>query len=164
MSFAQGAKKYRGKKFCPARKRAGHIFCDDERCYGERFGCARDIDGKKCACTIWRGEINMPQSWQDEQGGVAVEKETREKIDKPRMWKILLHNDNYTTMDFVVLVLVSVFHKKETEAIRIMLDVHRKGIGVVGTYTYAIAETKVARVTEMARQAEYPLMCTMEPE
>ena len=106
----------------------------------------------------------MPQIWQDEEGGVAVEKETREKIDKPRMWKILLHNDNYTTMDFVVLVLVSVFHKKQTEAIRIMLDVHRKGVGVVGSYTYAVAETKVARVAAMAREAEYPLMCTMEPE
>ncbi|OQY97726.1 MAG: ATP-dependent Clp protease adaptor ClpS [Chloroflexi bacterium UTCFX4] len=106
----------------------------------------------------------MPQRWEDPAGGVAVEQETREKIAKPRLWKILLHNDNYTTMDFVVLVLVSVFRKKETEAIRIMLDVHRKGIGVVGAYTYAVAETKVARVAEMARQAEFPLLCTMEPE
>lgn len=106
----------------------------------------------------------MPQRWEDPAGGVAVEQETREKTAKPRLWKILLHNDNYTTMDFVVLTLVSVFHKKETEAIRIMLDVHRKGVGVVGVYTYAVAETKVARVTEMARQAEFPLLCTMEPE
>ncbi|MDL1895749.1 ATP-dependent Clp protease adaptor ClpS [Anaerolineae bacterium CFX7] len=107
----------------------------------------------------------MPHQWDDEPaGGVAVTQETRQKIDKPRLWKILLHNDNYTTMDFVVLVLVSVFRKQEAEAIRIMLDVHQKGIGVVGTYTYEIAETKVAHVAEMARQAEFPLLCTMEPE
>jgi ATP-dependent Clp protease adaptor protein ClpS len=106
----------------------------------------------------------MPQFWEENEGDIAVEKETREKIDKPRLWKILLHNDNYTTMDFVVLVLVSVFHKAEGEAIRIMYDVHRKGTGLVGTYTREIAETKVARVTQMAQQAEYPLLCTMEPE
>ncbi len=107
----------------------------------------------------------MPPQWNEQAaGGVAVEQETRQKIDKPRLWKILLHNDNYTTMDFVVLVLVSVFHKSETEAVRIMLDVHQKGVGVVGTYTYEVAETKVARVAELARQAEFPLLCTMEPE
>lgn len=106
----------------------------------------------------------MPQSWQENDSDVALENQTREKIDKPRLWKILLHNDNYTTMDFVVVVLVAVFHKSVTDANRIMRDVHNKGIGVVGTYTKEIAETKVARVTEMAQQAEFPLMCTMEPE
>lgn len=106
----------------------------------------------------------MPQNWTESEGGVVLENETREKIDKPRLWKILLHNDNYTTMDFVVLVLVSVFHKSEGEAIRIMLDVHRKGTGIVGTYTREIAETKVTRVSEMAQQAQFPLLCTMEPE
>lgn len=106
----------------------------------------------------------MPQFWEDNESDIAVEKETREKIAKPRLWKILLHNDNYTTMDFVVTVLITVFYKSQTEAIRIMLDVHRKGIGIVGAYTREIAETKVARVAEMARQAEFPLLCTMEPE
>lgn len=106
----------------------------------------------------------MPKQWTEDEGDVALENETREKIDKPRLWKILLHNDNYTTMDFVVVVLVSVFHKSESEAVRIMLDVHQKGIGLVGTYTREIAETKVARVTEMAQQAQFPLLCTMEPE
>ena len=106
----------------------------------------------------------MPNNWTDSDGGVALEQETREKIEKPRLWKILLHNDNYTTMDFVVLVLVAVFHKSEREAIRIMLDVHQKGTGVVGTYTYEIAESKVTKVTEMAQKAEFPLLCTMEPE
>ena len=106
----------------------------------------------------------MPDQWTENEGGVAVQNETREKIDKPHLWKILLHNDNYTTMEFVVLVLVSVFHKSQIEAVRIMLDVHRKGIGVVGAYTREIAETKVMRVTEMAKESEFPLLCTMEPE
>jgi len=106
----------------------------------------------------------MPRTWQDPEGDVALENETRTKIDKPRLWRVLLHNDNYTTMDFVVTVLVSVFHKSQWDATRIMLDVHRKGVGKVGVYTREVAETKVARVQEMARQAEFPLMCTMEPE
>lgn len=106
----------------------------------------------------------MPQFWQENESDVVVQNETHEKIEKPRLWKILLHNDNYTTMDFVVLVLVSVFRKSEAEAVRIMLDVHQKGIGLVGRYTREVAETKVARVTEMAQQAQYPLLCTMEPE
>lgn len=106
----------------------------------------------------------MPKNWTESDIGVVLESETREKIDKPRLWKILLHNDNYTTMDFVVVVLIAVFHKSEGDAVRIMYDVHRKGTGLVGTYTREIAETKVARVTEMAQQAQFPLLCTMEPE
>lgn len=109
-------------------------------------------------------QFTMPRFWEENEGNVAVQNETREKIDKPRLWKILLHNDNYTTMDFVVMVLITVFHKREWEAIRIMYDVHRKGIGLVGTYTREIAETKVARVTQMAQEAQFPLLCTMEPE
>jgi ATP-dependent Clp protease adaptor protein ClpS len=106
----------------------------------------------------------MSQHWTEEQGGVATERETRQQVDKPRMYKVLLHNDNYTTMDFVVTVLVSVFHKPDGEAVRIMLDVHRKGIGLVGVYTFEIAETKVQRVLQMAQEAHFPLLCTMEPE
>jgi len=106
----------------------------------------------------------MPQYWPEEEGGVATDHETRQKVDKPRLFKVLLHNDNYTTMEFVVLVLMRVFHKGEAEAVQIMLDVHRKGIGLAGLYQREIAETKVQRVLQMARQAKYPLMCTMEPE
>ena len=108
--------------------------------------------------------MTMPQIWDENESNVALENETREKIDKPRLWKVLLHNDNYTTMDFVVTILIVIFHKSEGEAVRIMLDVHQKGIGVVGAYTREIAETKIARVTDMAKQAEFPLLCTMEPE
>lgn len=106
----------------------------------------------------------MSQYWPDEAGDVATDEETRQKIDTPRMYKVLLHNDNYTTMEFVVLILVVVFRKSEAEAVQIMLDVHRRGIGVAGMYQREIAETKVQRVLQMAREAQYPLMCSMEPE
>lgn len=106
----------------------------------------------------------MPDHWTEEEGGVATQDETRDKIDQPRMYKVLLHNDNYTTMEFVILVLMSVFHKPESEAVQIMFDVHRKGVGLGGVYQRDIAETKVQRVIQMARQAQFPFMCTMEPE
>ncbi len=78
------------------------------------------------------------------------------------MYTVLLHNDNYTTMEFVVLVLVQVFRKSIDDATRIMLNVHRRGIGVCGQYTYEVAETKVDTVTRMARQEGHPLKCTLE--
>ena len=88
--------------------------------------------------------------------------ETEKKLKKPPLYKVLLHNDDYTTKEFVVQVLQYVFHKEPTEAVQIMLHVHRKGIGVAGVYSYEIAETKVALVESLARQNEYPLKCTME--
>jgi ATP-dependent Clp protease adaptor protein ClpS len=94
----------------------------------------------------------------------AVKPETKRKLQKPPLYKVLLHNDNYTTMDFVVFVLVDVFHHSEISAIRIMLQVHHRGIGVAGVYTREIAETKIAKVTRLAREFEYPLLCTMEEE
>ena len=106
----------------------------------------------------------MPQQWPEEEGGVATEQETRPKVDKPHLYKVLLHNDNYTTMEFVVMVLIVVFHKPEGEAVQIMFDVHRQGIGLAGVYQREIAETKVQRVLQLAQQAQFPLMCSMEPE
>ena len=106
----------------------------------------------------------MPEYWPDEERGVVTERETRQKTEKPRLYKVLLHNDNYTTMDFVVLVLTNVFRKSQGQAVQIMLDVHRKGIGVAGVYSREIAETKIAQVTYMAQQAHFPLLCTLEPE
>jgi ATP-dependent Clp protease adaptor protein ClpS len=88
--------------------------------------------------------------------------ETEKKLKKPPLYKVLLHNDDYTTKEFVVQVLQYVFHKEPTEAVQIMLHVHRKGIGVAGVYSYEIAETKVALVESLARQNEYPLKCSME--
>ncbi len=100
----------------------------------------------------------------DEADDVATEQATRQKTDHPRLFCVVLHNDNYTTMDFVVTVLIGVFHKSEVEAVRIMLDVHQKGIGRVGVYPHDVAETKVHRVTQWAQEAGFPLLCTMEPE
>lgn len=94
----------------------------------------------------------------------AVQTQEKQKLKKPPLYKVLLHNDNYTTMEFVVYVLMSVFHHSEIEAIRIMLQVHNQGVGVAGVYTREIAETKVNRVTTLAREFEYPLMCSMEEE
>ena len=88
--------------------------------------------------------------------------ETKKKVKRPPLYKVLLHNDDYTTKEFVVQVLQYVFHKEQTEAVQIMLHVHKKGIGVAGIYTYEVAETKVALVENLARQHEYPLKCTME--
>ncbi len=94
----------------------------------------------------------------------AVITESKKKLKKPPLYKVVLHNDNYTTMEFVVYVLVGVFHHSQGDAFRIMLQVHNRGIGVAGVYTYEIAETKVARVTAVAREHEFPLLCTMEEE
>ena len=88
--------------------------------------------------------------------------ETEKKLKRPPLYKVLLHNDDYTTKEFVVQILQYVFHREQTEAVQIMLHVHRKGIGVAGVYTYEIAETKVTLVESLARQHEYPLKCTME--
>ena len=87
---------------------------------------------------------------------------TDQDITEPKMYKVLLHNDNYTTMEFVVHVLMHVFRKPIEEATRIMLNVHERGIGVCGHYTFEVAETKVDTVTRMARENGHPLKCTME--
>lgn len=88
--------------------------------------------------------------------------ETEKKLKRPPLYKVLLYNDDYTTKEFVVQILQYVFRKEHTEAVQIMLHVHKKGIGVAGVYPYGIAETKVALVESLARQNEYPLKCTME--
>ena len=84
------------------------------------------------------------------------------ELRPPAMYRVILHNDHYTTMEFVVDILVKVFHKPGPEAKGIMLDVHRRGSGVCGIYSYDIARTKVARVLALARQQEFPLQCTFE--
>ncbi len=88
--------------------------------------------------------------------------ESEEKTEEPPLFKVLLHNDDYTTMDFVVHVLESIFNMPEDQAIQVMLNVHVKGIGIAGVYTYEVAEMKVAKTTAVAREQEFPLLCTME--
>ena len=86
----------------------------------------------------------------------------REDVKQPEEYRVILLNDDFTTMEFVVSVLMTVFHKAVPEATRIMLDVHKKGRGIVGVYTYDIAATKVNQVHTLARQNGFPLKCTME--
>jgi ATP-dependent Clp protease adaptor protein ClpS len=100
--------------------------------------------------------------WPEIERDDAVVTDTEKKLEPPPMYKVLLHNDDYTTMEFVVRVLQSVFHRSHAEATQIMLHVHKNGLGVAGVYTHEVAETKVAIVDAMARQHEYPLRCTME--
>jgi ATP-dependent Clp protease adaptor protein ClpS len=89
---------------------------------------------------------------------------TRDKTQKPSMYKVLLLNDDYTPMEFVVHVLERFFGKDQEDATRIMLHVHNHGVGICGVYTYEIAETKVTQVIDFARQHQHPLQCTMEKD
>lgn len=95
---------------------------------------------------------------------VLTESRIEQKIERPRMWRVLLHNDDYTTQDFVVWVLETVFRKPRGEAFTIMLSVHRSGLGVAGIYTHDVAETKLKTTKHLAEQHEFPLLVTMEPE
>lgn len=96
--------------------------------------------------------------------GDGVATETEDEVKPPSMFRVLMHNDDYTTMEFVVSVLMSVFGKEAEDAVRIMLNVHQKGVGVCGVYTEDIASTKIATVHARAQSAGYPLRCSMEPE
>jgi len=98
----------------------------------------------------------------DEDGAVATQ--TEKQVKRPQLYRVLLHNDDYTTMEFVVLVLKSVFHHEEQAAVRIMLQVHQQGVGVAGVYSYEIAEARVAKVARLAKEHEFPLRCSMEPD
>lgn len=92
--------------------------------------------------------------------GVVEKTEMRTK--RPSLYKVLLLNDDYTPMEFVVWLLRDIFHKSEEESVRIMLTVHQEGVGVCGVFSFEVAETKVARVISAARRAEHPLQCTLE--
>jgi ATP-dependent Clp protease adaptor protein ClpS len=98
---------------------------------------------------------------QDHDHGLAIE-EARPRLKKPPLYRVVLLNDDYTPMEFVVQVLQKIFSMDRSTATRIMLEVHTKGKGICGVYTYEIAETKVAQVTGLAQQHQHPLLCTME--
>lgn len=99
-------------------------------------------------------------------GGLVTQTRTKpkEKLKRPAMYRVLLHNDDYTTREFVVSVLRSVFRKSEGEAVQVMMHVHNNGVGLAGTYTYEVAEMKVRSVEALAARHEFPLMLTIEPE
>jgi ATP-dependent Clp protease adaptor protein ClpS len=93
-----------------------------------------------------------------------TEARTEQVLERPRLWRVLLHNDDYTTQDFVVWVLETVFYKPRGEAFAIMMSVHQSGLGLAGVFTHEVAETKVQATLKLAEQHEFPLLVTMEPE
>ena len=100
-----------------------------------------------------------------EHGNVVIEEtESKTRLERPPLYKVLLHNDDFTPMEFVVFILQTIFNHGENDAIRLMLDVHRKGIGLAGVFTYEVAEMKVDKVTSLAQANEFPLLCTMEED
>lgn len=101
---------------------------------------------------------------EDDDTGVATAERSKEKLERPKLYKVLLHNDHYTTREFVVAILIGVFNKSESDAYAIMMHVHQRGTGVAGVYPFDVAQTKVDKVTRLAREHEYPLLLTMEPE
>ena len=98
-------------------------------------------------------------------GDVAVQERTAaaQKTKRPRLYRVLLHNDDYTPMEFVVMILEQVFRKSQSDAMSIMLHAHTTGYAVAGVFTREIAETKVDEVMKLASEAQFPLLCTMEP-
>lgn len=100
----------------------------------------------------------------DHEADVVTEWKAREKIKRPSLYRVLIHNDHYTTREFVVDVLSSVFHHNDTDATRIMLHVHHHGVGVAGVYSFEVAEMKVRKTEDLARENEFPLKLSLEPE
>ncbi len=100
----------------------------------------------------------------EEGPGTGVVVKAKPKTKKPSMYKVLMLNDDYTPMEFVVHILERFFSKSRQEATRIMLHVHRRGVGICGVYTYEVAETKVTQVMDFARQHQHPLQCTLEKD
>ncbi|GJL97698.1 MAG: ATP-dependent Clp protease adapter protein ClpS [Hyphobacterium sp.] len=98
----------------------------------------------------------------DRETGVATR--TRPKTQKPSLYRVVMLNDDFTPMEFVIEVLMRIFNKSPEEATQIMLHVHQNGVGICGVFTFEIAETKVAQVMDLARRAQHPLQCTMEKE
>jgi len=101
----------------------------------------------------------MPLSFGNETG-VAAKKE--QKLSEPENFRVILLNDHYTTMDFVVEILITIFHKNEADANQIMMNIHRKGKGIAGVYTWDIAQTKASQVHAQAKRQEFPLRCIVE--
>jgi ATP-dependent Clp protease adaptor protein ClpS len=104
----------------------------------------------------------MAERRRDEEGGTQTA--TRPKVEKPPMWKVIFHNDDYTSMEFVVYVLQEIFRHSTASATRIMLHIHKTGIGIAGVYTREIAEARVQKTLDLAKEYGHPLQVTMEPE
>ena len=100
----------------------------------------------------------------DARESVLTDSRSDQKLERPRMWRVLLHNDDWTTQEFVVWILETIFHKPRGEAFAIMMSVHRSGVGLAGVYTHDVAETKLKAARSRAEEHEFPLLVTMEPE
>src|SRR5262245_46410630 len=123
--------------------------CDRRLAQGLRHAASGDrVSHRRTRCYAANMAKGRRPSTDDDNTGVATDTRTEKKLKKPSMYKVLLHNDDYTTMEFVVFVLQSIFHHDETKAVQIMLHVHKTGIGVAGVYTREIAETRVSQVEE----------------
>lgn len=105
----------------------------------------------------------MPENIEFENEGDVLP-EIKDRLEKPKLYKVILHNDDFTTMDFVVFILKHVFLRSDAEAFTIMFKVHNEGIGVAGTYTFEIATMKANKAINLARASEFPLLCTVEEE
>jgi ATP-dependent Clp protease adaptor protein ClpS len=115
--------------------------------------------------TVYRSSMSnpiRPPRLDDDDSGTSVVTKTRPKTKRPSLYRVLLLNDDYTPMEFVVIVLEKFFQKGREEATRIMLHVHQHGVGECGVYTYEVAETKVTQVMDFARKHQHPLQCVME--
>jgi ATP-dependent Clp protease adaptor protein ClpS len=95
---------------------------------------------------------------------VALEPETKRRVKKPSLYKVILHNDDFTPMEFVVVILIRIFQKSESDATAIMLHAHTRGFAVAGVYVFEIAEAKVKETQALAREAQFPLLATLEPD
>ncbi|GHA93742.1 ATP-dependent Clp protease adapter protein ClpS [Algimonas arctica] len=110
------------------------------------------------------GRPGKPDDGSDDGMERGVATKTREKTKKPSMYRVLLMNDDYTPMEFVISILMGIFKKSQEEATQVMLAVHQTGIGTCGVYTFEVAETKVAQVMDAAKRNMHPLQCTLEKE
>jgi ATP-dependent Clp protease adaptor protein ClpS len=108
-------------------------------------------------------EKKPPGTRRDKEGGTGLVLDERTRTKKPPMYKVLLHNDDYTTREFVVWILQTVFHKSEGDAIAVMSHVHNNGVGVAGIFTFEVAETKVSKTMVLAKEQQYPLQLSIEP-
>jgi ATP-dependent Clp protease adaptor protein ClpS len=122
-----------------------------------------NIIGQRAASSP-RADMSENGKRGEEGPGTGVVVKPKPKTKKPSMYKVLMLNDDYTPMEFVVHILERFFNKSRQEATRIMLHVHRRGVGVCGVYTYEVAETKVTQVMDFARQHQHPLQCTLEKD
>jgi ATP-dependent Clp protease adaptor protein ClpS len=133
--------------------------------HGKDFGAAAESQYHQAASSVIAWADMSENGKHGEEGpGTGVVVKAKPKTKKPSMYKVLMLNDDYTPMEFVVHILERFFNKNRSEATRIMLHVHRRGVGVCGVYTYEVAETKVTQVMDFARQHQHPLQCTLEKD